>query len=153
VPFSPTQMRVARLKAEARRVSYKFGVNVNYDNEDGTWFHVERLTLPPGWNRPFADILIDVPHGTPGYPQVAPQWFLTNSDLATSDGRPISRFFKLGQHENVNAEDWEKGWGSFCMYLKSWKPLTGAAFDQGDTLVTYLQIIMQVFHDQKSLVQ
>src|SRR5437763_1245445 len=91
-------MRLARLKAEAPFVVNKFKVNVNYDKTGATWFHVERLPLPPGWNRSFADVLIDIPQGTPGYPQVGPDWFWTNRDLATNDGRSISSFFKLGSY-------------------------------------------------------
>src|SRR5205807_4241549 len=81
--YSETQRRLSRLKAEAHLIGSKYSVNVNYDRTDGTWFHIVRMPIPVGWNRPTADILIDVPYGTPGYPQVAPEWFWTNRDLAT----------------------------------------------------------------------
>ncbi len=150
--FSPTQMRIARLRAEASYVINAFRVNVNYDTQQGKWFHIERLPLPSGWNNPTADILIDIPYGDPGYPQVAPEWFWTNWNLATKNGRSISHFFKIGQ-QGVDQQHWDKGWGHFCLHLESWRPRTGVEFDRGDYLVTYLQVIMQVFHDQKTLAQ
>ena len=126
-------------------------MNVNYDRLDGTWLHVARLPIPPGWNRPTADILIDIPHGSPGYPNIAPMWFWTNCDLATSDGRAINHFFKIGQ-QGVDQEHWSQGYGHFCIHLNSWQPFNGPSIELGDNLLKYLQIILQVFYDRKRLV-
>ena len=145
--FTDKQRRLGRLKAEAYMIAQRYGVNVRYDREDGTWLHVERLPLPTGWNRPTADILIDIPHGTPGYPQIAPEWFWTNRDLMLQNGRLISHFFNLGS-QGVDEEHWRKGFGHFCVHLNSWRPSAGLALERGDTLLSYLHIILQVFQDR-----
>lgn len=149
--FTEKQRRLGRLRAEAHLVANRYGVNVRYDKEDGTWFHIARLPIPAGWNHTTADILIDIPHGTPGYPQVAPQWFWTNRDLMSSDGRPIGHFFKLGQ-QSVDQKHWERGFGHFCIYMNNWQASGDTAIESGDNLLSYLHIILQVFHD-KTLAQ
>lgn len=146
--FSDKQRRLNRLNAEASLIAQRYGVNVRYDREDGTWLHVERLPIPPGWNKATADILIDIPHGIPGYPQVAPEWFWTNRDLATQSGRPVGHFFKLG-NQGVDEEHWRKGFGHFCIHLMGWRPAASFALEQGDTMLSYLRVILQVFQERR----
>lgn len=148
MPFTETQLRLGRLKAEAHLIAAKYGVNVNYDRTDGTWLHVARLPIPQGWNHPTVDILIDIAHGSPSYPQAAPDWFWTNRDLMTSDGRSINHFFSNAQQDR---KYWDKGFGHFCIHLQNWRPVQGPGFERGDNLLTYLGVIMQVFHDRKKL--
>ncbi len=131
-------------------IAQRYQVNVRYDREDGSWLHVEQLSIPAGWNRSTADILIDIPHGSPGYPQIAPEWFWTNRDLATQSGHAISHFFKLGS-QGVDEEHWRKGFGHFCIHLISWHPFSGPTFERGDTLVAYLHVIQQVFQEQRRI--
>jgi uncharacterized protein Usg len=148
--YSETTRRLSRLRAEAHLVSGKFDLNVHYDRVEGSWFHIERFPLPVGWNRSTADILIDIPHGSPGYPNVAPQWFWTNWDLATSDGQPIGHFFKIGQHK-VDQIYWSKGYGHFCVYVREWRPFNSPSLELGDNLLKYLQIVVKVFHERQKI--
>lgn len=133
-------------------IANRYGVNVRYDREDGTWLYIERLPIPAGWNKATADILIDIPSGTPGYPQTAPQWFWTNRDLTTQSGQEIGHFFKKVGNQGVDEEHWRKGFGHFCIHLNSWHASTGSALEQGDTLLSYLHVILHVFQD-KHLIQ
>ena len=84
-----TRRRLSRLKTEAIYLSQQFG-SVRFDTESGTWFYVERFPISPGWNKTHIEVLIDIPHGTPGYPSVPPEWFWTDYDLRTSEGQPIN---------------------------------------------------------------
>lgn len=145
-----TQKRCQRLQAEAQLVENALHVSVSYDKTDGTWFHVAALPIPPGWNYPAVDILIDIPHTTPGYPSLKPAWFWVNRSLKTSDSRSIGHFFKQGD-ASVDDYHWKKGYGKFCIHVNVWKPLSGAQMARGDNLLTYLRIIKQVFHDRKIL--
>ena len=74
-----TRRRLSRLKTEAILLSQQFG-GVRFDTQHGTWFYVEQFPLSPGWNKTHIELLIDIPHGTPGYPSVPPEWFWTDYD-------------------------------------------------------------------------
>src|SRR5437016_6200366 len=86
------QRRLKRLQIEALYLARRYG-ETGYDRQDGTWLHIKRFPIGPGWNKSHVEILLDVPSDTPGYPQVAPTWFLTDRDLKTRDGRSINHFF------------------------------------------------------------
>jgi hypothetical protein len=145
-----TKRRCDRLQAEALLVKQNFHVNVNFDKLDGTWFHVQALRIPRGWNYSAVDILLDIPHGTPGYPQIPPEWFWVNRDLRTSDGRTIGHFFELGE-VTVDEVNWNNGFGHFCLHLKVWRPNSGIDFARGDNLLTYLHAVMRVFYSREQL--
>src|ERR1039457_1551916 len=63
-----TQRRLSRLQTEAVHLGHKYGT-INYDRQDGTWLHIARFPLGPGWNKTFVELLLDVPHGTPAIPR------------------------------------------------------------------------------------
>jgi E2/UBC family protein E len=145
-----TRLRISRLHAESAYVGQRHG-KVTIDQEDGTWFLVHQFRIPIGWNKSTVSILIDVPSGSPGYPQVPPDWFWTDKDLMTDDGRPIGHFFTGHGSSYVNADYDAKGWGHFCIHPRSWRPSTGGLLLQGDSLITYLGLISSVFRDRKKL--
>ncbi|MFF8866031.1 E2/UBC family protein [Streptomyces sp. NPDC015139] len=139
--------RVSRLQYEAYFLARKYG-EVQVDRQDGTWVHIKTFAIPAGWNKRSVQILIDIPHGTPGYPQVAPQWFWTDHDLRTVEGLPISHFF-TEESSFSEARYVSKGWGHFCIHLMKWHPSTD--MKRGHSLVSYLDLISMVFRDRKSL--
>ena len=143
-----TQRRLSRLQTEAVHLGHKFGT-INYDRQDGTWLHIARFPLGPGWNKTFVELLLDVPHGTPGYPQVAPTWFWTDRDLRTQDGRSINHFF-IGGSSYADNIHLDKGWGHFCVHVKSWHPSSGFAITKGDSFLTYVELIRVVLHDKRT---
>lgn len=140
------QRRLSRLQNEAFYLARKYGA-VSYDRQDGTWLHIKRFPIGPGWSLSAIELLLDVPHGTPGYPQVAPAWFWTDRDLRTSGGRPIHHFFTAGSTV-VDNQHLEKGWGHFCIHVKSWRPSPWNAIERGDSLLTYTELIRKVFYDR-----
>jgi hypothetical protein len=146
MPDLELQRRLGRLEQEVLYLSQQYGV-VNYDDESATWVHVKRFPTGHGWNLPYVEILIDIPSGTPGYPQLAPQWFWTDKDLRTNDGRGINHFF-IEDTSHADEEHRQKGWGHFCIHLKSWHPVLGYNITVGDSLITYLELISVVFHDR-----
>ncbi|GAB2723826.1 DUF4189 domain-containing protein [Kitasatospora kifunensis] len=75
--LSAAGRRRSRLQAEVQLLAQRYR-EVNFDQQDASWVHIGRFPVPGGWNRPQVEILIDVPHGNPGYPSVAPQWFWTD---------------------------------------------------------------------------
>jgi hypothetical protein len=143
------QQRLSRLQTEALYLASKYGA-VNYDHQDGTWLHIARFPVAPEWNKPFVELLLDIPQGTPGYPWVAPSWFWTDSDLRTREGHSIQHFFITGS-SHADLQHLEKGWGHFCIHVKSWRPSPGRAITRGDSLLTYVEAIRRVFHDRKRL--
>jgi hypothetical protein len=144
------QRRLSRLQAEALLLGRKYRT-INYDRQDGTcWLHIAHFPVGPGWNKSIVELLLDIPHGTPGYPQVAPSWFWTDRDLMTNEGQPIKHFFVSGT-SHADAQHLEKGWGHFCVHVKSWRPSPGYAITHGDSLLTYVELIRKVFHDRQRL--
>lgn len=143
-----TQKRLNRLNTEAIYLGRKYGV-VNYDRTDGTWLHIAKFPLGPGWNKSFVELLLDVPHASPGYPQIAPTWFWTDRDLATKDGRSIKHFFISGSSHADNIH-LDKGWGHYCVHVRSWHPSSGFAITQGDSFLTYVELIRVVLHDKRT---
>lgn len=144
-----TTKRVSRLDTESRALSRRYR-SVRYDKLDGAWLYIGGFTIPPGWNRSTIEVLIDVPHGTPGYPSVAPEWFWTDHDLKTDNGRSISHFFTQGSG-HTNPQYLDKGWGHFCIHIKSWQPASGLNLASGHSLITYLNLIGTVFNDRRRL--
>jgi hypothetical protein len=142
------------LEAEVLYLARRFGP-VRYDDQDATWLLIETFPIPTGWNKRQVSILVDVPAGTPGYPQLAPQWFWTDRDLRTSLGQPIAHFFAgAGTGGGTNQEHWQRGWGHFCLHVRSWHPVLATAqrdLRAGDSLLTYLELIAMVFHDRRTL--
>ncbi|WP_420323372.1 E2/UBC family protein [Kribbella antibiotica] len=124
---------------------------VRFDREEGSWLYIEKFQLPQGWNKRTVDILIDIPHGTPGYPSVAPQWFWVDHDLRTDDGRSIGHFFPAGSAGS--GEYAEKGWGHFCIHVQEWQPAGPFSLDDGHTLLTYATLVQAVFRDRNTLRQ
>jgi hypothetical protein len=151
VPFHKTwdtQKRLNRLEAEALFITHnrKWG-SVEYDTEDGHWFMVERLPIGNQWNVQTASILIDVPHGTPGYPILAPSWFWVDKDLRTREGLRPANLFEAGD-STAHKEYANNGWGHFCLKMKTWHPRTDIFFAQGDSLISFLEALEVVFHDK-----
>jgi len=144
-----TRTRIGRLQTEALELARRYR-SVSYDREDGTWFYIEKLAMPPGWNKQYVDILIDIPWGNPGYPSVAPQWFWTDQDLATSSGRSIQHFFTRGS-SFADRQHLDKGWGHFCVHINQWRPAGGRNWQQGHSLISYLDLIKTIFRDRKRL--
>ncbi|MFJ4539375.1 E2/UBC family protein [Streptomyces tibetensis] len=142
-----TAVRVSRLQYEAHFLGRKYGT-VQIDRQDGTWVHIKNFEIPPGWNKKSVQLLIDIPHGTPGYPSVTPQWFWTDQDLRTSDGLPINHFFVAESSFN-DAKYVRKGWGHFCIHLHAWHP--SVDISKGHSLVSYLDLISYAFRDRKNL--
>src|SRR5581483_1149081 len=143
------QRRLSRLQTEALYLARKYGT-VNYDRQDGTWLHIKHFPIGPGWNASAIELLLDIPHGTPGYPQVAPDWFWTDSDLKTSDGRSIHHFF-TSRSSHADAQHLANNWGHFCVHVRSWRPSPGNAIARGDSLLTYVELIRKVFNDRQRL--
>ncbi|MFF7637045.1 E2/UBC family protein [Kitasatospora sp. NPDC008050] len=142
--------RRSRLQAEVQLIAQHYR-EVNFDTKDASWLHVGRFPVPRGWNRPHVEILIDVPHGNPGYPSVAPQWFWTDRDLRTSDGRSIQHFFTSADYSLADQSYLDKGWGHFCIHVTSWHSSNGLRLREGHTLLSYLDLIAAVFRDRKRL--
>jgi hypothetical protein len=146
---SPVARRKSRLAAEAQLLARRFG-EVEFDQRDGAWVRVLYFPLPSGWSEPEVEILIDIPYGNPGYPSIPPQWFWTDRDLRTSDGRSIKHFFtQSGNKQDRRYHD--EGWGHFCVHVSDWRPASGHRMREGHTLVSYLELIATVFRDRKSL--
>jgi hypothetical protein len=120
------QRRLKRLQIEALYLARRYG-ETRYDRQDGTWLHIKRFPIGHGWNKLHVEILLDVPSGTPGYPQVAPTWFWTDCDLKTRDGQSINHFF-TSRLSYADSQYLEKGWGHFCIHVQSWCPSPRAVF-------------------------
>lgn len=148
--LSPAGRRKSRLKAEVHLLAQRYG-RVNFDTQDGTWVHISSFQVPPGWNKRRVEILIDIPPGNPGYPSVAPQWFWTDRDLTTADGRSISHFFTEGNASIADENYTEKGWGHFCIHTETWRPASGFKLREGHSLLSYLDLISTVFRDRTRL--
>jgi len=144
-----TKRRKSRLRAEAIQLSRYYG-RASFDEKDGAWLHVEQFSIPPGWNKSKVEILIDIPWGTPGYPSLAPHWFWTDRDLATSTGRSISHFFTAG-NGLADQQYLDRGWGHFCVHVNDWRPAGGANLLRGHSLISYLNLIRAIFSDRRTL--
>jgi len=145
------QRRLGRLETEALYLAQRYG-SVNYDAQAGTWLYIERFPVGPGWDRTHVALLLDVPHGTPGYPQVSPTWFWTDRNLKTREGKPINHFF-ISASSHANPRYLEKGWGHFCVHVKSWHPASGKNLLRGDSFLTYIELIRVILHDRRTLSQ
>jgi hypothetical protein len=143
-----TRRRLSRLKTEALMLSRRFS-DARFDTESGTWFYVERFPIAAGWNKSHIEILIDIPHGTPGYPSVPPEWFWTDHDLRTNEGQSLNHFFTRGP--STDREHLDHGWGHFCVHLIGWRPAGGADMLRGHSLLTYLDLIATIFRDRRTL--
>jgi hypothetical protein len=150
MPFSEIELRKSRLKTEALSIGQRYGGDIRWDQNAATWFYIGRFPIGPGWNKTHVAILLDIPSGTPGYPQVAPQWFWTDRDLATQSDRPIGHFFVEGT-SYADRQHLDMGWGHFCIHVRSWHPSRAGNILAGDSLLTYLELISLVFRDQKTL--
>lgn len=148
--LSPTGRRKSRLRAELQLLAARYGT-VDSDQTDGAWVHIPRFPLPSGWNNREVEILIDVPYGNPGYPSVPPEWFWTDHDLRTSDGRTIGHFFTTGSSGYVDRAYLDRGWGHFCVHVTAWRPSGGLRLQEGHTLLSYLDLIAAIFRDRKTL--
>lgn len=146
MPDLTRQLLLSRLDVEARYIARIYQTAVNFDSTDGTWLYVSRFPTAPGWNKPEVEILLDVP---PGYPAVAPEHFWTDKKLGTADGRTVAHWF--GQGMSQNPERLNKGWGQFCIHLRSWVPASGRNLKAGDSFLTVLELISVVFNEQKKL--
>jgi len=146
--------RKSRLQTEVLQLAERYG-EVTYDSTDGEWVHVSCFPLPPGWNKIEVEILIDIPHGRPaGYPIVAPDWFWTDRELRTNDGKSIKHFFtERGAYNNPTDRQYlDKGWGHFCVHLTEWRPVAGSRYREGHTLSSYLNLMALIFRDRGALV-
>ncbi len=143
-----TRRRLSRLKTEALLLSQQFG-DIRFDTKSATWFYVERFPIAPGWNKAHVEILIDIPHGTPGYPSVPPEWFWTDHDLRTDRGQSMNHFFTRGP--GSDKEHHSQGWGHFCVHLIGWRPAGGVDLMSGHSLVNYLNLIAAIFRDRRTL--
>lgn len=137
------QRRLRRIEAEVQQLLLPSYGAVHYDRLDGTWLHIEGFPIGPGWSKAHVEILLDIPAGTPGYPQVPLRWFWTDRDLRTQDGRSIRHFFTSSDY--TDDEHAAKGWGHFCVYANNWKPAPDHALMHGDSLLTYLELIRVIF--------
>lgn len=144
-----TQARIERLRAEAPLVARRFGP-ARFDQSDGTWFLVDQFPIVQGWSQSQVAILLDIPSGTPGYPQVPLDYFWTDRELTTNDGRKIGHFF-VEQYAGNDNEHYQKGWGHFCIHVRSWHPSPANDLSHGDSILTYLELIHAVFRDKKTL--
>lgn len=146
-----TQARIERLRVESVIVARRYGP-VRFDQSAGTWFMVDQFPIAQGWNQPYVAILLDIPSGTPGYPQVPLDFFWTDRDLATDDGRNIGHFFTAvsGYNDHIHLD---KGWGHFCIHAQSWHPAPNSDPKRGDGILTYLELVHTVFRDRKTLAQ
>lgn len=148
--FSPTGLRRSRLLTESQYIARRYG-RVVFDRQDASWFLVEDFPISSGWNKTHVQILIDIPLGNPGYPSVAPQWFWTDRDLRTSDGRSVGHFFTSAGTSYADQEYLNKNWGHFCIHVRRWQPSRGANLLNGHSLLTYLDLIAMVFRDRRTL--
>jgi hypothetical protein len=119
---------------------------------DGAWVHVPRFPVPHGWNKRTVEILIEIPYGNPGYPALPPDWFWTDRNLRTSDGRGIGHFLTQDSYNNSGDRIFlERGWGHFCVHMSRWQPASGLRLREGHTLLSYLELIEAIFRDYRTL--
>jgi hypothetical protein len=137
--------RLSRLTAEAAFLerNRNYG-KVEYDDKGATWFSVASLPIGREWSVSTVSILINIPSGTPGYPHLPPSWFWTDKDLKTSDGRDLAHFFPA----DGKSEYADKGWGHFCLKMKTWQPRTDIFFAQGHSLISFLEALEVAFHER-----
>lgn len=148
-----TRARIERLRAESIVVARRFGP-ARFDQSDGTWFLIDQFPIARGWNQSHVAILLDIPSGTPGYPQIPLDLFWTDRELATDDGQNVGHFFVgASPYQGVQGgqEHYNKGWGHFCIHLRSWHPAPTNDLAHGDSILTYLEAINAVFRDRKKL--
>ncbi|WP_143549034.1 E2/UBC family protein [Rhodococcus sp. ACS1] len=153
-----TRIRVSRLRAESIALSKLYG-EVSFDRDDASWLYVPHFPLPSGWNKREVAILVDIPWRAPDtYPSTTPQWFWTDNNLRTHDGRPLGHFFHhphtaSGHNESEERERLARGWGHFCIYMESWTPALGAAdWQRGTSLITYLNMIKATFNNRNAII-
>lgn len=142
-----TRQRLSRLRAECILLTKKYG-EARFDTQDGSWVYVPNFPIASGWNKSHVEILLDIPWGSPGYPSQAPQWFWTDSDLVTSDGRPISHFFVGSETERDYID---KNWKHFCVHVKAWRPAGASNLTAGHSLLSYTELISAIFRDRRTL--
>jgi len=142
-----TRRRINRLNQERIYIYRKYPtVETAIDKTDGQWIHITHFPIAHGWDRPEVELLIDIP--APGYPDIPPQWFWTDRNITTLDGRNISQFFDHFFHNNEKYAS--LGWGHFCVHIRgsgSWRPASNVI--GGHSLLSYLNLISLVFRDQK----
>jgi Prokaryotic E2 family E len=148
--LSAAGRRKSRLRAELQLLAARYG-EVDSDKEDGGWVYIDRFPLPPGWSLDEVAILVDIPYGNPGYPRVPPQWFWTDKDLTTSNGRSIGHFFTQRSSNLADNRYLDEGWGHFCIHVTAWRPSSGLRLQEGHTLLSYLDLIATIFRDRKTL--
>ncbi len=143
-----TNRRLGRLVTEKIHIEHKYR-DVSIDEEAAKWVKLDFFPLPTGWNKTHTQIMIDIPNGTPGYPQVMPHWFWADKDLKVKDsnGREwdVDHFF-----ETDNAK---RDFAHFCIHLNQWQPGPGLMLPQGDSLLSFLAAIEVVFLDATKLRQ
>lgn len=95
---------------------------------EGRWVILRGLSLPTGWSRSQADVLVKVP---PGYPTTPPDNFFTDADLRLANG---ARPGNAPQEETIAG----RAWLMFSFHLEQgeWSP--HADPEQGHNLISYV---------------
>jgi hypothetical protein len=105
---------------------------VDYDGEDFRWVHIPYYELPPGFNEPVGELLIELPKN---YPFSPPQNFFLHKDIKTFEGYSIDHYYSNPSMSKY----YEKGWAWFCIHIKKWKAVNDII--QSDNLLTCIDLV------------
>jgi hypothetical protein len=132
-------MNERRLLAEGELLSFRFpGVRVGVDPQAGTgWCFIPNFSLPAGWSQSSSNLLIMVPAG---YPMVPPDKFFIERGLRDARGRSVGHYFEEQGGYNPYAG---RGWAWFCYHIRSGAWRSTARPLDGDSLLTYANVIYQ----------
>lgn len=94
---------------------------------DGNWILFTRFKVPPGWNREYTELLVNIP---PGYPSTPPDNFYV----------PVGFKLANGQDPNAYTEGHpflERQWGQFSYHSDGgWNPSENVL--DGDNLQSFM---------------
>ena len=116
-----------RVFGEIELLSSHFG-DVGYDPDDLSVVLIEHFNLPPGFNRSYCEVLIDLGNV---YPELPPKdWYLSKG--LRKRGSSLGHYF---EHGFAGKKYCNEGFAWYSFHIKQWKP-NPFTMAKGDNLLT-----------------
>ena len=123
-----------RIMGEIELLSTRFG-NIQYDPYDLSSVLIMQFNLPPGFNRNYSRLLIDL---GPEYPWLPPQDFYLDNGLRKR-GKVPKHYYKNGFGSKKFCQD---GFAWYSFHIKKWNP-DPYSMVHGDSLLTAVNAFYQ----------